>query len=50
MCIRDRPFGQRSKGSLSMLVFGKDVNVQWSKRDRYQRIVGKVLVLSLIHI
>lgn len=27
-----------------MLVFGKDVDVQWSKRDRYQRIVGKVLV------
>ena len=27
-----------------MLVFGKDVDVQWRKRDRYQRIVGKVLV------
>ena len=39
-----QPFGQRSKGSLSMLVFGKDVDVQWSKRDRYRRIVGKVLV------
>ena len=39
-----QPFGQRSKEALSMLVFGKDVDVQWSKRDRYQRIVGKVLV------
>ena len=39
-----QPFGQRSKGSLSTLVFGKDVDVQWSKRDRYKRIVGKVLV------
>ena len=25
-----QPFGQRSKGSLSTLVFGKDVDVQWS--------------------
>jgi endonuclease YncB( thermonuclease family) len=39
-----QPFAQRSKGALSLLVFGKDVDVQWSKRDRYQRIVGKVLV------
>ena len=39
-----QPFGQRSKGALSVLVFDKDVDVQWSKRDRYQRIVGKVLV------
>ena len=39
-----QPFGQRSKGALSMLVFGKDVDVEWSKRDRYRRIVGKVLV------
>ncbi len=41
-----QPFGQRSKGSLSTLVFGKDVDVQWSKRDRYKRIVGKVLVID----
>jgi endonuclease YncB( thermonuclease family) len=41
---KTQPFGQRSKGSMSTLVFGKDVDVQWSKRDRYQRIVGKVLV------
>lgn len=39
-----QPFGQRSKESLSKLVFGKDVDVEWKKRDRYQRIVGKVLV------
>lgn len=39
-----QPFGQRSKESMSALVFGKDVDVQWNKRDRYQRIVGKVMV------
>lgn len=41
---KSQPFGQRSKESLSWLVFGKDVDVEWSKRDRYQRIVGKVTV------
>ena len=39
-----QPFGHRSKVSLSMLVFGTDVDVQWSKRDRSQRLVGKGLV------
>ncbi len=35
-------FGTRSKESLSRMVFGKDVNIDWDKRDRYGRIVGKV--------
>ena len=39
-----QPFGQRSKESLSRLVFGKDVRVDWKKRDTYKRIVGKVWV------
>ena len=37
-----QPFGQRSKENLSRLVFGKDVRIEWSKRDRYSRIVGQV--------
>jgi endonuclease YncB( thermonuclease family) len=41
---RNQPFGLRSKENLSRLVFGKEVDVQWSKHDRYQRVVGKVLV------
>lgn len=41
---RKQPFSEKSKQHLSDLVFGKDVVVQWDKRDRYQRIVGKVLV------
>lgn len=37
-------FGQRSKESLSALVFDKAVAVETDKRDRYGREVGKVLV------
>ena len=29
---------------MSALVFGKQVDVQWNKGDRYRRIVGKVMV------
>ena len=39
-----QPFGQRSKENLSRLVFNKEVAVEWTKRDRYTRIVGKVMV------
>lgn len=35
-------YGQASKKSLSDIVFGKDVEISWEKRDRYQRILGKV--------
>lgn len=36
-------YGARSKKSLSDLVFGKTVTVEFSKNDRYGRVVGKVL-------
>ena len=39
-----QPFGQNAKKSLADLVFGRSVNVEWQKLDKYQRIVGKVLV------
>jgi len=39
-----QPYGQRSKQNMSALVFGKEVDVHWEKRDRYRRIVGKVMV------
>jgi len=39
-----QPFGQRSKEAMSTLVFGKEVDVLWHKHDRYQRIIGKVMV------
>ena len=44
---KKQPFGQVSKQSLSDLVFNKNVQVDWSMKDRYQRIVGKVLVNDL---
>lgn len=40
---RSQPFGQRSKEALSALVAGQQVEVDWDKRDRYGRIVGKVI-------
>lgn len=43
---KGQAFGNRSKQHLSDLVFQKEVSVQWRKRDRYGRIVGKVMVRS----
>lgn len=37
-------YGQKSKESLSDLVFGKQVDVEWSKQDRYGRTVGKIVL------
>jgi endonuclease YncB( thermonuclease family) len=39
-----QPWGQRSKAALVALVAGEGVAVDWSKRDRYGRILGKVIV------
>jgi len=39
-----QPFGQNAKQSLSDLVFGRLVTVEWQKLDRYKRVLGKVLV------
>jgi endonuclease YncB( thermonuclease family) len=36
-------FGQRSKQAMSDCAFGRDVEVQWGKIDRYGRTIGKVL-------
>lgn len=36
-------YGARSKTNLSDLVFGKTVTVEFTKHDRYGRVVGKVL-------
>jgi endonuclease YncB( thermonuclease family) len=35
-------FGSRSKQNLSGVVYNKQVKVEWEKRDRFGRIVGKV--------
>ena len=39
-----QPFGARSKQHLSDRVFGKQVEVQSNKTDKYGRTVGKVMV------
>jgi endonuclease YncB( thermonuclease family) len=41
---RRQPYGERAKQHLASLVYGKTVLVVWEKRDRYRRIVGRVLV------
>ncbi|NTV69874.1 MAG: thermonuclease family protein [Azonexaceae bacterium] len=44
---KSQAFGNRSKENLSNAVFGKAVDVDWSKTDKYGRTVGKVVVGSL---
>lgn len=41
---KNQAFGQRSKDSLSDLVFNKQVRVETAKTDRFGRAVGKVVV------
>ena len=40
---RRQPWSTRAKQALSDQVFDHQVTVNWDKRDRYKRIVGKVL-------
>jgi endonuclease YncB( thermonuclease family) len=40
---RKQAFGTRAKQALTRRVAGKEVTVEWAKRDRYGRIVGKVV-------
>jgi endonuclease YncB( thermonuclease family) len=40
---RKQAFGKRSKGYLSDLVAGETVQVDWNKRGRYGRIIGKII-------
>src|SRR4030095_6260711 len=37
-------FGSRSGENLSEAIFNRVVTIEWSKHDRYGRIVGKVLL------
>jgi endonuclease YncB( thermonuclease family) len=41
---KDQPYGDISTQGLNKLVSGKTVTIEYEKRDRYKRIVGKVLV------
>ena len=39
---KKQAFGARSKETLSRQIFGQAVTVEWTKTDRYGRIVGKI--------
>lgn len=41
---KSQAFGKASKQSLSDLVYGRDVTVDWHKTDRYKRYIGKVIL------
>lgn len=41
---RKQAFGKNSKDNLSDLVAGKYVVVEYEKRDRYKRILGKIML------
>lgn len=41
---KQQPFGAESRKSLADLVYGKEVTVNWIKRDYHKRVVGKVML------
>jgi endonuclease YncB( thermonuclease family) len=41
---KKQAFGTKSKSNLSDLVFGKTVAIEYSKKDKYGRTLGKILV------
>ncbi len=40
---RKQAFGTKSKQNLSSLIAGKYIEVEYDKRDRYGRIIGKLI-------
>jgi len=40
---KKQAFGKKSKQNLASLVAGKQVEVEYNKRDRYGRIIGKLI-------
>ena len=41
---KKQPFGRQSTKNLAGYVAGKDIEVEYTKRDRYKRIIGKLLL------
>ena len=41
---KKQPFGNKSKQQLSDLVFNKQVTIEYHKKDRYGRTIGKIVV------
>ena len=46
---RKQAYGLASRKHLASIVAGKQVRVEYQKRDRYGRIVGKVLLVVVFH-
>ena len=40
----DQPYGKESTGFLKRLIYGKEVEVRWTAKDRYGRILGIVML------
>ena len=40
---KKQAYGQKSKQNLSKLIAGKNIEVEYNKRDRYGRIIGKLI-------
>ncbi|MCX2981708.1 nuclease [Halieaceae bacterium IMCC14734] len=40
----DQPFGQESRNKLAQMVAGQSVRIEYTKLDRYGRVLGKVWV------
>ncbi|MES9897708.1 MAG: thermonuclease family protein [Sedimenticola sp.] len=41
---RKQPFGKRATENQAQLAGNKHARLEWEKRDRYNRVIGKVLV------
>ncbi|MCW5595251.1 MAG: thermonuclease family protein [Rhodocyclaceae bacterium] len=41
---KGQPFSARSKENLVGMIFGKQVSVEFSKHDKYGRVIGKVVL------
>jgi len=44
---KKQAFGSRSKEALSALIFNKQVTVEYHKKDRYGRTLGKIVVAGV---
>jgi endonuclease YncB( thermonuclease family) len=40
---RKQAFGRKSKENLSLMIAGETIEVEYNKRDRYGRIIGKLI-------
>lgn len=39
----DQPYGTESKNALQQCVNGQNITIQWAKKDRYDRLLGKAI-------